>query len=81
VSPICFLFDGSELTMERYSSVDIPYSEGPVNLNWSAIMKTVNEDPQDFFAEGGWGFLAEKDDVRPPTFPLPPTFTDAVYPS
>lgn len=47
---------------EWLDSVDIPYSEGPVNLNWSAIMKTVNEDAYDFFKEGGWGFLAEKDD-------------------
>lgn len=46
------------------SSVDIPYTEGPVNLNWSAILKTVNDDPYEFFKEGGWGFLAEKDEVR-----------------
>lgn len=45
------------------SSVDIPFSEGPVNLNWAAIMKTVNEDPYEFFREGGWSFLAAKDDV------------------
>ena len=38
-------------------SVDIPYSEGPANLNWTAIMKHVNEDPAAFFAEGGWSFL------------------------
>jgi nucleosome binding factor SPN SPT16 subunit len=46
------------------SSVDIPFSEGPVNLNWQAIMKTVNDDPYDFFKEGGWSFLSEKEDVR-----------------
>ena len=38
-------------------SVDLPVSEGAVNLNWSAIMKTVQEDPYEFFNEGGWGFL------------------------
>ncbi|PWN53991.1 putative SPT16-general chromatin factor [Violaceomyces palustris] len=38
-------------------SVDICVTEGAVNLNWGAIMKTVNEDPYDFFQEGGWGFL------------------------
>ncbi|POY72753.1 hypothetical protein BMF94_4160 [Rhodotorula taiwanensis] len=43
-------------------SVDIPFSEGPVNLNWQAIMKTVNDDPYDFFNEGGWGFLQTNDD-------------------
>jgi nucleosome binding factor SPN SPT16 subunit len=39
------------------SSVDIPMSEGPVNLNWNPIMKTINESPYDFFQQGGWNFL------------------------
>lgn len=43
-------------------SVDICVTEGAVNLNWGAIMKTVNEDPYDFFAEGGWGFLQSGSD-------------------
>lgn len=51
-----------KLTFPARSSVDIPYSEGPVNLNWTAIMKTVNDDPYDFFKEGGWSFLGEKED-------------------
>ncbi|CAL1704256.1 unnamed protein product [Somion occarium] len=38
-------------------SVDIPLAEGPVNLNWGPIMKTINEDPYDFFQNGGWSFL------------------------
>ncbi|KAH8108126.1 FACT complex subunit SPT16 [Cristinia sonorae] len=38
-------------------SVDIPLAEGPVNLNWGPIMKTINEDPYDFFQHGGWTFL------------------------
>ncbi|KAM0787049.1 hypothetical protein ACM66B_006314 [Microbotryomycetes sp. NB124-2] len=46
---------------EWLDSSDIPYSEGPVNLNWVAIMKTVNEDPYEFFKEGGWGFLQEQE--------------------
>lgn len=54
------------------SSVDIPFSEGPVNLNWQAIMKTVNDDPYDFFKEGGWGFLMEDEAVRP----FPPSSDD-----
>ena len=32
-------------------------SEGPVNLNWGPIMKTINESPYDFFQQGGWSFL------------------------
>lgn len=43
-------------------SVDICVTEGAVNLNWGAIMKTVNEDPYDFFVEGGWGFLQSGSD-------------------
>jgi nucleosome binding factor SPN SPT16 subunit len=38
-------------------SVDIPYSEGPVNLQWATIMKTVQADPHEFFVGGGWSFL------------------------
>lgn len=39
--------------------MNIAFTEGPVNLNWSQIMKTVNEDPAGFFDEGGWGFLGD----------------------
>ncbi|GAA5828631.1 hypothetical protein JCM11251_000879 [Rhodosporidiobolus azoricus] len=49
---------------EWLDSVDIPFSEGPVNLNWQAIMKTVNDDPYDFYKEGGWSFLQEKEDEQ-----------------
>lgn len=43
-------------------SVDIPFSEGPLNLNWSTIMKTVVSDPYGFYADGGWSFLAAESD-------------------
>ncbi|KAM0718079.1 hypothetical protein Q7P37_006411 [Cladosporium fusiforme] len=43
-------------------SVDIPFSEGPLNLNWGTIMKTLVADPHAFFAEGGWSFLAAESD-------------------
>lgn len=39
------------------TDVDIPYSEGQMNLNWGAIIKTVVADPYQFFADGGWKFL------------------------
>lgn len=42
---------------EWLDSVDIPISEGPVNLSWPAIMKTINENPYEFYKEGGWEFL------------------------
>ena len=43
-------------------SVDIPYSEGPLNLNWATIMKTVIADPHQFFKDGGWSFLSTESD-------------------
>ncbi|KAK5709915.1 FACT complex subunit spt16 [Elasticomyces elasticus] len=43
-------------------SVDIPYSEGPLNLNWATIMKTVIADPHTFFVDGGWSFLNTETD-------------------
>lgn len=43
-------------------SVDIPISEGPLNLNWGQIMKTVTADPHSFFTDGGWSFLAAESD-------------------
>jgi len=43
-------------------SVDIPFSEGPLNLNWTPIMKTVQANPYEFFHGGGWGFIADESD-------------------
>ncbi|KAF2264458.1 SPT16-domain-containing protein [Lojkania enalia] len=43
-------------------SVDIPFSEGPLNLNWATIMKTVTQDPHQFFVDGGWSFLSTESD-------------------
>jgi nucleosome binding factor SPN SPT16 subunit len=48
---------------EFLDSSDIAYSEGPLNLNWPTIMKTVTADTHQFFVDGGWAFLqAESDD-------------------
>lgn len=42
---------------------DIAYTEGPLNLNWPTIMKTVTSDTHQFFVDGGWSFLqADSDD-------------------
>ncbi|KAK5256452.1 FACT complex subunit spt16, partial [Exophiala xenobiotica] len=42
---------------EWLDSVDIAFTEGPLNLNWGTIMKTVTTDPHQFFKDGGWSFL------------------------
>jgi nucleosome binding factor SPN SPT16 subunit len=47
---------------EWLDSSDIAFSEGPLNLNWPTIMKTVTADTHAFFAEGGWSFLANDSD-------------------
>lgn len=47
---------------EFLDSVNIAYSEGPLNLNWSVIMKTVTADTHQFFLDGGWGFLQNDSD-------------------
>ncbi len=39
------------------SSCDICYTEGPQSLNWTKIMKTITDDLNGFFAQGGWTFL------------------------
>lgn len=43
-------------------SIEIPFSEGQLNLNWATIMKTVTADPHQFFADGGWSFIANESD-------------------
>ncbi|KAK4241309.1 FACT complex subunit-domain-containing protein [Achaetomium macrosporum] len=47
---------------EFLDSSDIAYSEGPLNLNWSVIMKTVTANPHQFFVDGGWSFLQNESD-------------------
>ncbi|CAO1629005.1 unnamed protein product [Parajaminaea phylloscopi] len=47
---------------EWLDSVDILVSEGPVNLQWNQILRTIQEDPYDFFVNGGWTFLRSGDD-------------------
>jgi len=42
---------------EWLDSMDIPCLEGPLNLNWSAVMKSINEDPAGFYQDGGWTTL------------------------
>ncbi|XP_055384361.1 LOW QUALITY PROTEIN: FACT complex subunit spt16-like [Condylostylus longicornis] len=42
---------------EWLNSCDIRYSEGVQSLNWTKIMKTITDDPEGFFENGGWTFL------------------------
>lgn len=42
---------------EWLNSCDIRYTEGIQSLNWTKIMKTITDDPDGFFENGGWSFL------------------------
>jgi len=44
------------------NNCDIRYSEGPMSLNWNNIMKTIIDDPDAFFENGGWKFILEEDE-------------------
>ena len=45
------------------SSCDIRYTEGIQSLNWTNIMKTITNAPEEFFDNGGWKFLEPESEV------------------
>lgn len=49
-----------------FSSCDIRYTEGIQSLNWVKIMKTITDDPEGFFENGGWTFLDPESDPEDP---------------
>jgi nucleosome binding factor SPN SPT16 subunit len=49
---------------EWLNSCDIRYSEGIQSLNWTKIMKTIVDDPEGFFDNGGWTFLDPESDAE-----------------
>ncbi|SCU97859.1 LAMI_0F11804g1_1 [Lachancea mirantina] len=51
-----------ELLKTWLTDVDIPYSISTVNLNWPTVMKSLQEDPHQFFLDGGWSFLGAGSD-------------------
>jgi len=46
------------------TQAEIRYTEGPISLNWTKIMKTIVEDPKHFFETGGWSFLDPQSDAE-----------------
>jgi nucleosome binding factor SPN SPT16 subunit len=44
------------------NSCDKKYTEGIQSLNWTKIMKTINDDVEGFFSQGGWSFLDPSSD-------------------
>ncbi|XP_063359714.1 FACT complex subunit spt16 [Cydia amplana] len=47
---------------EWLNSCDIRYSEGIQSLNWTKVMKTITDDIEGFFDNGGWSFLDPESD-------------------
>lgn len=56
--------DQLDKVKEWLDSVNIAFTEGPLNLNWGMIMKTVVADPHQFFKDGGWSFLNTESDAE-----------------
>ena len=52
------------LFTNHHSSCDIKYTEGIQSLNWGKIMKTINDNPEDFLENGGWSFLEPDSEVK-----------------
>ena len=50
---------------QSFSEQDIRYTEGVQSLNWPKIIKTVMDDPEAFFEDGGWSFLVSTYDSEP----------------
>jgi nucleosome binding factor SPN SPT16 subunit len=38
-------------------SVNIPFYQGPWNLNWNTVLSTIRDDLEGFYEGGGWRFL------------------------
>ena len=51
------------MALYNSSSCDIHYTEGVQSLNWVKIMKTIVDDSEGFFEQGGWSFLEPQSDV------------------
>uniref|UniRef100_F6QIX3 FACT complex subunit n=1 Tax=Ciona intestinalis TaxID=7719 RepID=F6QIX3_CIOIN len=51
-----------EAIREWLNSCDIHYTEGIQSLNWGKILKTILDDPEAFFEQGGWSFLEPQSD-------------------
>jgi nucleosome binding factor SPN SPT16 subunit len=46
-----------EAVKDWLDSVDVPYAESKINFNWTNVLKTIKEDPVDFYENGGWASL------------------------
>jgi nucleosome binding factor SPN SPT16 subunit len=46
-----------ETIKDWLTSVKIKYYESKLNLAWKPVLKSIVDDPEGFFEQGGWEFL------------------------
>ncbi len=55
----CIPADSLESIKDWLNEVNILYSEGAINLNWTNLLTEIREKPETFIEQGGWDFLQE----------------------
>eukprot|EP01022_Parablepharisma_sp_SALTPOND_P018823 TRINITY_DN312_c0_g1_i1.p1 TRINITY_DN312_c0_g1~~TRINITY_DN312_c0_g1_i1.p1 ORF type:complete len:810 (+),score=135.55 TRINITY_DN312_c0_g1_i1:6325-8754(+) len=55
----CIPAESLEMIKDWLNEVNIVYSEGTVNLNWTNLLTEIRADPEGFLEQKGWGFLQE----------------------
>jgi len=55
----CIPAESLEMIKDWLNEVNLLYSEGAINLNWTNLLAQIREDPEGFLEQKGWGFLQE----------------------
>ena len=58
----CIPAESLEMIKDWLNEVNLLYSEGTVNLNWTNLLTEIREDPEGFLDQRGWGFLQDDSD-------------------
>jgi nucleosome binding factor SPN SPT16 subunit len=55
----CIPSESLEPIKDWLNEVNVIYSEGVLNLNWTNLLAKIRDDPKDFLDQGGWNFLQD----------------------
>ena len=55
----CIPSENLEGIKDWLNELNLIYSEGAVNLNWTNVLTEIRENPEGFLEQNGWGFLQE----------------------
>jgi nucleosome binding factor SPN SPT16 subunit len=58
----CIPAESLEMIKDWLNEVNILYSEGTVNLNWTNLLTEIREDLEGFLEQKAWGFLQDDSD-------------------